>query len=358
MDKRFWLGLKLIPVLDKKIKTITDSFESAERIWLADRNGLSKIDGIAINEVDEIITRRNNIDLERWWQRYKNIGINILTIFDDDYPPLLREITNPPTVLFFKGDLILNYSNAVAIVGSRLASIHGSIIAEELASELSKEGVTVVSGVARGIDGSAHKGAMRGQGGTIGVLGCSLDVIYPPENKKLYGEICKHGSLVSEYPITTKPLKWNFPARNRIISGLTKGVVIVEASEKSGALITADFALEQGREVCAVPGNPKNKLSKGPHKLLKSGAYLVEDAGDILDVLGLIGHSEKKKESSVEISLDEQRVLNFIDWELKHVDEITRELNVSSSDAAILLTILEIKGLIKQDIGKRYLRIH
>ncbi|MDO8885370.1 DNA-processing protein DprA [Candidatus Oleimmundimicrobium sp.] len=357
MEKKYWLGLKLMPVLDSRVSKVIDYFGTAEEVWSAKSSDFLKIEGINLKVAEAIIKERAEVDLDFWWQKYKNLGIDILTIFDKDYPALLKEIHSPPPVLFFKGNLIKSYSQAVAVVGSRRASAYGRAFAEELASNLSEMGITVVSGVARGIDSAAHRGALRGKGSTIGVLGCGLDVVYPSENKLIYEAISKQGSLISEYRIKTKPLKWNFPARNRIISGLTRGIVVVEASEKSGALITADFALEQGREVFAVPGNPKNNLARGPHKLLKSGACLIESAEDIVEALGLNYVLTPKTKSVKELSEKEEKVLGYIGWDLKHIDEITRELGLSSSEAAIALTTLEIKGFVKHDIGKNYLRI-
>ncbi len=357
MEKKYWLGLKLISVLDSKILKIIDYFGTAEEAWEAKKNDFLKIDGVSPKLIGEIIKKREDIDLDFWWQKYKSLEIDVVTFLDNDYPSLLKEIPNPPPVLFFKGDLLKSYSEAIAIVGSRRATAYGRAFAEELALNLSRAGVTVISGVARGIDSAAHKGALAEKGNTIGVLGCGLDVVYPPENKLLYRAISEQGSLVSEYLIKTEPFKWNFPARNRIISGLAKGVVIVEASEKSGALITADFALEQGREVFAVPGNPKNSLSKGPHKLLKSGACLIENTDDIFEALGLNYTSNSQKKCLTNLTEKELKVLNFISWDLKYIDEIIRELSLSSSETASLLTTLEIKGFIKQDTGKKYLRI-
>jgi len=360
MEKKYWLGLKLVPAIDKRFSKIINFYETAEEVWYAKKESFLKINGVSSELANEIIKQRESIDLDKNWQRHKKMGIEILTIYDDNYPPLLKEIPNPPNVLFFKGDLIEKYSEAVAIVGSRRATAYGVALAEELALNLSEAGVTIVSGVARGIDSSAHRGALKDKGSTIGVLGCGHDVIYPPENKRLYETISQQGSLISEYPISTRPLKWNFPARNRIISGLSRGVVVVEASEKSGALITVDFALEQGREVFAVPGNTKNILSKGPHKLLKSGACLIETSQDILEELGLshLVSPQLQIDRLAKLNEEEQKILTCLGWEQKYIDEIIRDLDINPSKTASLLTTLEIKGFIKQDTGKKYLRIH
>ena len=207
-----------------------------------------------------------------------------MTFLAEDYPKVLLEIPDPPPYLYVKGEL-RGSETAVAVVGSRRASTYGMLTTTRLATELAAHGVTVVSGMARGVDTAAHRGALSGGGRTIGVLGCGIDVVYPPENRKLFEEMAEKGALVSEFPLGTLPLAENFPRRNRIISGMSRGVLVVEAMENSGSLITAQFALDQGREVFAIPGNINTSSSRGANRLIKQGAKLVESVDDILEEL-------------------------------------------------------------------------
>lgn len=308
--------------------------------------------------VEKLVINKKNINIEEEFEKVLKLGIKLITVEDPGYPSLLLEIFNRPPLLFAKGDLIKKQNFSVAIVGSRRATSYGRMVAEELARGLSQKGITVTSGLARGVDSAAHKGALEDEGGTIAVVGCGLDIIYPPENKKLFTEICEKGSVVSEFPLGTTPVSYNFPLRNRIISGISKGVVVVEASEKSGALITVDFALEQGREVFAVPGAIRSSQSKGANKLIKTGACLVENANDILEEFGFtIEKSNKKYREESSFSKEEQTILEILESEPKQIDTIVEETQFSASKVASMLTLLEIKGFLKQDAGKNYIRM-
>ncbi|MDP3013542.1 MAG: DNA-processing protein DprA, partial [Candidatus Subteraquimicrobiales bacterium] len=312
--KKFWLGLKLIPELNKNQNRLLSYFKTPENIWKASFKDLIDSGIISLAAAQKIVEKRVETNLEKELDKLNFYRVSLLTINDPDYPSLLREISSPPAVLFTQGRTLSDFGPSVAIVGSRRASLYGKNFAYELARDLSESGVTIVSGLARGIDTASHNGALLGKGSTIGVTGCGLNIVYPPENKKLYEEIEKKGVLISDFPFGTPPLKQNFPSRNRIISGLSLGVIIVEASERSGALITADFALEQGRDVMAVPGNVKSNLSKGVHKLLKQGAFLIENADDVFDVFNLyrikkINNNLKNKESLSDL---EERIIEAI----------------------------------------------
>lgn len=358
--EKYWLGVKLIPELDRKLAKLLEYFGSPTEIWKAPLKEILNVGKIPVQDVQKIEKARQTINLDQELRKLKEKGIEIITLKDPRYPELLRYIHYPPPVLFIKGNLITKYKEAIAIVGARKASPYGKTIAESLAKDLSQQGITIVSGVARGIDSAAHQGALEEKGLTIGVLGCGLDVVYPPENKKLYQEIAQKGSLITEYPLGTVPLALNFPARNRIISGLVKGVIIVEAGERSGALITADFALEQGREVFAVPGNIRSKVSKGTHKLLKQGACLIEKAEDVMEVFDLTLPDSARTETPSKVDslpLEEKQLLEKIGWESRHIDEIIRDFKGDIAQVSSLLTILEIKGLVKHDAGQRYFRI-
>lgn len=293
-----------------------------------------------------------------------------LLLGDPGYPYLLSQIPQPPKALYTRGELIHRLNDEgrfiMAIVGARKCSSYGRDLARKLAEELSKLGITIVSGVAEGIDAAAHWGALEGSGKTIGVLGCGLDVIYPVKNRELYHRIAEEGSLVTEFPLGTQPLATNFPVRNRIISGLSRGVVVVEGSEKSGSLHTADFALTQGREVFAVPGSINSSLSRTPHKLLKSGARLVENVSDILEEFGLEENEQEKQFSLFDKSPrdlleqlppGEKGILSLIGHEPLEIDEIIRQSGLKTSEVNSILVTLELKKLIAQDSGKRYYRL-
>src|SRR3990170_7327730 len=357
MDEKYWVGLKLIPPITQKFNQFLRQFGGAKEIWEASLSELSQV--VSLEVAQKIVFQRNQVNLGEELERVKNHGARVLTVNSPEYPTLLQEIPSPPAALFITGKNLKDFSPAIAIVGSRRASTYGKALAEEFASKLSEAGLTIVSGLARGIDSAAHRGALETGGETVGVLGCGLDVVYPAENKKLYQQISEEGALVSEYPLGTPPLTFHFPSRNRIISGLSLGVIVVEANDRSGALITVDFALEQGREVFAVPGNVKSTLSRGTHKLLKQGASLVEKAEDVLEALNIRSPeiSVRKESNQPNLSRDEKSLLEKVGWEVRHIDEICRQMNQSISQTSSLLMILELKGYIKQESGQRYLRI-
>jgi len=360
-NKKYLLGIKLVSHLNWKLNKVLDCFDSPEQAWNASERELRRQLGISDEIARKIVFTRKRIDIEREMEKYRSLNVEMITTADETYPNLLKEISSPP-VMFIQGELIKNYKYAVGIVGSRRSSTYGRDFAYELARKLSDLGITVISGAARGIDSAAHSGALSAKGRSIGVLGCGLDVIYPQENKKLYLELKQKGSLVSEYPLGTQPLSQNFPARNRIISGLSEGIIVVEASEKSGALITADFALEQGREVMVVPGNVRSSVSRGCHKLIKQGACLIENVEDVIENLQLdkkinIGTKKAKDSVKIELTDEETAIMNCLEWEPKQVDQIIQSVGFEMSKTVSLLTILEIKGFVKQDIGKNYLRV-
>lgn len=287
---------------------------------------------------------------------YADKNIKETPLSDVFYPKNLKNIYDPPDPLYVKGRIVPGDDIAVAIVGSRKASLYGLKTCEKLAYELAGMGVTIVSGLARGIDSAAHRGALKAGGRTIAVFGCGLDYIYPSENKKLAEEIEQNGALVSEFPAGAMPLPYNFPKRNRIISGLSLGVVVVEASKDSGALITADFALEQGREVFAVPGKIDASTSTGTHRLIKEGAKLVEGADDILEELNLKSTVQSSPMPNAGIDEYEQKIYSILSDEPKYIDEITKEANLVSSEVCDILLRLQLKKLIKELPGKRYFK--
>lgn len=288
------------------------------------------------------------------------LGVRLLTPSSPDYPPALRTIADSPVVLYCRGHLNCLQQPAVAIIGSRNASDYGKRIATNLATELAGMGVTIVSGAAYGVDAAAHGGALASSGATVGVLGCGLDVIYPRSHAKLFRDIVDNGLLISEYPFGTQPEGFRFPARNRIISGLVEGVIVVEATEKSGSLITARLALDQGREVFAVPGRIDSPKSAGTHRLIQQGAHLVHTVEDILAGLAW---SHPNRSTAPErhlandgcaLSSQEDVILAQLDIYPRDIETIGRLTGYSLAELHGLLLMLEIKGLVRQLPGQRY----
>ncbi len=287
-------------------------------------------------------------------KKAKKLGIRILCQDDAGYPENIKNIYDPPMVLYVKGSLLPQDKKALAIVGTRKATSYGREIAQTLAKELSSYGITIVSGLALGIDAAAHSGADR----TIAVFGAGVDQVYPPSNRSLAKEILDRGAWVSEFPIGMTPEKWTFPQRNRIISGLSLGVIVVEGAKDSGALLTAKLATEQGREVFAVPGNISNKNSTGPHHLIKQGAKLVHSVEDVLEELHIkseILNPKSETNSKLKfsnLSKEEQKIINAIMIEPKHIDAIANEIGLPVYQVSSILAILEIKKIVKQLPGK------
>ena len=320
-------------------------------------------------------------DPESEWTKIKKNNFLLICIGDDDYPSNLLKIPDPPAVLFSSGALMARDLVSIAVVGSRYASPAGIIFAEKLTSDLARNGVAVVSGFAVGIDSAAHRGALKAGGRTLAVLGCGLDVDYPTVNADLRQEIARSGALLTEFPLGTPPTPGNFPSRNRIISGLSLGVVVVEAAERSGSLITARFALEQGREVFAVPGMAQSMRSKGAHRLLRQGAKLVESVEDVLEEIRPLirpahlrsgettdGEPPGKEKAGRQApgsgfgagplqqgSPEETILLRIMGKVPKHIDEIAQEANMPIQRAAAILLELELRGLVSQLPGKYFI---
>jgi DNA processing protein len=295
--------------------------------------------------------------------RAEELGIEIITIDEPCYPAPLKNIHDPPPVLYVLGDPKILDCQGIAMVGSRAATHYGRNVAAQLADGLVKKGFTVISGLALGIDTESHKGALAAGGRTIAVLGCGLDVIYPPSNHLLYKEIASSGAVVSEYPLGTQPDSFRFPARNRIISGLSLGVVVVEATKRSGSLITANHALEQGREVFAVPGRIDSMKSTGSHTLLQEGAKLVFNINDITEEIvpamqmqpGTDLPLAEKNSAIVDgLSPEEEKIYGFLDVYPSSIDEIIRQSGFAPKKANELLLLLELKGVIESLPGKSY----
>lgn len=290
----------------------------------------------------------------------RKAGCRLVSISDSFYPDLLREIANPPPVLYYLGDLGLLAKPVICIVGSRRATRRGLVTASRLAHELSRRDIAVVSGLARGIDSAAHEGALKSDGGTCAVLGCGIDIPYPRENVPLAVEISKRGCLMSEFSPGVSPLKHHFPRRNRILSGLSLGVVVVEAGVDSGAMGTARWAVEQNREVFAVPGPVERAGSRGPHKLIREGATLVESVSDILSELPPCGRIADPsglpigKSEPGAFSESERRVLAALELDPKHIDELVQICHISATSILPILLNLEMKGVVESCGGGTY----
>lgn len=349
-------------------RKLLNVFRTPEEIFAAPLQRLSAIPGVSEKMARTIVNFGVPDQVNQALEDLEQYQVQVVTCHDEEYPSALTTIFDPPPLLYVKGAPLQHHDILVAVVGSRRASTYGRTVAEQLCRELSMKGVTVVSGMARGIDSAAHRGALHAGGRTIAVLGCGVNVIYPPENSQLYHEILEHGTIISEYPLHAKPDRGNFPARNRIISGMSLGTVVVEAGSRSGALITADTALEQGRDVFAVPGNITSASSQGTNHLLKQGAILVEHAEDILNALPLeisreLGQVQPElpfKETpplSPPLTAEEQQVLACIDTHPIHIDTITIRSQLPSSKVSATLMILEMKNLIRQLTGKMFLRV-
>ena len=366
---KYWLALKSIAgVGNVGFPALIDNFGTLEAIFSASAAELQAVPGITKKAAAGIAAFKGWDSINKDMEHFKNAGINIVTYQDEVYPVKLLKIYDRPPLLYVKGSLKKDDVN-ISIVGSRLASTYGKYTTEKISRELALQGVTVVSGLARGIDSAAHRGALTAKGRTIAVLGTGLDIIYPPENKKLFASIYENGAVISEFPMGTPPHACNFPARNRIISGMSYGVVVVEAGEKSGSLITARLALEQGREVFAVPGSIDSAGSRGTNKLIKQGAKLIENIADILEEI--LPQLEKVKmpetlstpgsTSSTETCITKRdENLNSIDRQiiahlsnsLLHIDELITTMNLAPGDILSSLMKLELKGIIKQYPGK------
>ncbi|UCH35746.1 MAG: DNA-processing protein DprA [Armatimonadota bacterium] len=290
-------------------------------------------------------------------RKLEELGGHIVTIRDLHYPPLLRQIHGSPPILYVRGEIQDCDQRAIAIVGTRRASPYGRLVAETLGRELARAGLTVISGLALGIDSAAHEGALQA-GRTVGVCACGLDVTYPPSNHALIGRVVEHGAVIPEFPLGARPERWRFPARNRIISGLALATVVVEAPEKSGALITADHALDQGRDVFAVPGAVNTVQSRGTHLLIKQGAKLVETVDDILDELDLPAAPKRPEPPVEDLSQEESDILARLSLQQTDVDSLIVETQLPSSQVNAILTILELRGLVRRMPGNNFVRVH
>ena len=354
-ERHAWLGFSLIPEIGpRRISFLRERFSSLVNAWQASENALREIN-LGDTALGNLRQLRQKLNLEHELERIDKAGAHILTPDDEDYPPLLKPLPDAPPVLYVKGKLTAEDATAIAVIGTRKATNYGIAIANEMSKQLAEQGVSIISGLAQGIDAAAHRSALAGGGRTIAVLGCGIDRVYPREHTHLAQDIIQNGALVSEFPLGIPPEGRNFPRRNRIISGMALGVLIVEAPEKSGAIITASIAAEQGRDVFAVPGNILSTTSSGTNRLIQDGAKLVMRVDDILNELQI---AKTRAESHIRLASAlahpenelEGRVMQQLGVEPIHVDEIARVCGLPIAVINSALTMLELKGL-AQNVG-------
>lgn len=357
-DLRFWVALNRIPGIGRvRYQALQAKFGSLADAWKASRGDL-KAAGLEDRIVRTIIDERGNIDPDAELERLHKANVTPLTWNDPAYPRRLKETDDPPPVLYVKGELKDTDEFAVAVVGTRRPTPYGRQVAEEMSQKLTTHGITVISGLARGVDAIAHRTALESGGRTIGVLACGLDVVYPPEHKKLATQITERGALVSDYPLGTQPRGDYFPRRNRILAGMSLGVLVVEGDLKSGALITARIAVEQNREVFAVPGSIFSPQSRGTNTIIGRGeAKLIQNVEDILEELNLttIPHQIQMQEL-VPATDTEASILQHLSLEPVHVDEVCRQCGLPVSTVSSLLAMMELKGLVRQMAPMAYVK--
>jgi len=355
-EKAYWVGWNLVKGVGAvRFKQLLDFFGSAELAWNAPGSALLSA-GMPQKVIDRHYQIKNQVDLDRIMDRISANAIRVVTWEEDEYPRRLKEINQSPPVLFIKGSINVEDDWAVAVVGTRRVTPYGRQVADELGRFLAQNGVTVISGLARGVDAIAHHAALEAGGRTIAVLGSGVDVIYPPEHRKLATEIIQQGALVSDYPVGTQPDGVNFPPRNRIISGLSLATVVVEAGEKSGALITAEFAVDQGKDVFAVPGSILNAQSEGTNRLIEQGARPLLKFGEILETLQLEQIPEKQLTRKLNpMTSIEQTLFSQLTSDPTHIDQLCEKTGLSITDVSATLTMMELKGLVSQVGGMNYI---
>jgi len=366
-----WLRLSLISVIGPhRAKLLLSHFKSPRAILEAPVDKLAEVDNIGKELALKIVEEGSKADWGRCLDLMERLDVRIIPWDSQEYPVNLREIYDPPLVLFVKGEIIPQDYFSIAVVGTRMASFYGQAMAQKISQGLAEYGITVVSGGARGIDTFSHQACLKAKGRTLAVLGCGLDIVYPPENRELFSQICKNGALISEFPLGVPPDKKNFPRRNRIISGLSLGVVVIEAPQKSGALITVNHALQQGREVFSIPGKVDTFTSKGTNQLLKEGAKLVEDVDDIIEELAPLlqdkvkefrqGFTDENKKNSDRpgLSVDEARIYNLLAGGPLPFEEIVELVGLPAGLALEVLTSLELRKYIRRAAADTFMQIN
>lgn len=354
---RYWIGFNLVRGIGPvRLRNLLQAFGDIASAWMASESALRAV-GLDERALRNLLKVRAQVDLDQVLQKAAELGVKILTWESSEYPTLLAHLPDAPPVLYLRGKLVQDDEWAVAVVGTRKVSPYGRQVAYRLASDLASNGLTIVSGLARGIDSIAHRAAIEAGGRTIAVLGSGVDHIYPPEHRRLAQAIIEQGALISDYPLGTRPEASNFPPRNRIISGLSLATIVVEAGLRSGALITADFALDQGREVFAVPGSILSPSSAGCNRLLRDGAHVLTETRDVFEVLHL-GQIEEKRAAQMALpeTPTERAVFARLSTEPQHVDELARATELSAATVSSALVLMELKGLVRQVAPLTYVR--
>ena len=357
-EKKYWIGFNLIKGIGAvRMQGLVAYFGDLASAWNADASQLMEA-GLSAKLAEKVLGAKKQIDLDQVWAKIEAQGIQILIWTDESYPSRLREIDQPPPILYLRGEYVDDDVFAVAIVGTRKVTPYGRQVTEEIASFLAGNGITVVSGLARGVDAIAHQAALKAGGRTLAVLGSGVDKIYPPEHRGLAEQIMTRGAVISDYAVGTPPDASNFPPRNRIISGLSLAVVVIEAAETSGALITAEFAAEQGREIFAVPGSILAPQSKGTNRLIQKGAQPLLTPADLMQALDLTRMGDHKTaRRALPSDETEALVLNVLGREPLHVDEIRNQANLPIEKISATLTMMELKGMVRQVGGMNYVAV-
>lgn len=360
-SQKYWVGLNMVLGVGKTLcHRLVKAFGSPEKVFHASRKELMEVERVGDKVARQILGFDLDRNLEREFALVQRRQARILTIDHPEYPSLLKSIYDPPPVIYYKGKFLDERSVPLAVVGTRKVSSYGRMVTEKLSAALTEMGFCIVSGMARGVDTLAHKAAIKAGNPTIAVFGCGLEYTYPPECGSLRRQIEEQGAVISEFPMSTKPDRNNFPARNRVISGLSHGTLVVEAGEKSGALITAQFALEQGREVFAVPGNIYSSESKGTHALLKMGAKLTDSPEAIVEelpdsVVELLNKRKNKVLEAIELNPKEKQLMSLMSVQEQHIDRIIENSSLSPAEVSATLVRLELKGMIRQTDGKMFI---
>lgn len=352
-NQKYWLGFSLIPSIGpKRILHLQKWFGDLAIAWQASANDLRQSE-LDHRSLDMLLERRPKIDLNREFDKIAQSGAWLLTLADQDYPVLLKDLDEAPSVLYIRGTLFPEDQLSIAVVGTRKATKYGCDVAYDFSRQLASHRILVISGLAQGIDSIAHNGALSAHGRTIAVLGCGVDIYYPRQNRELADRIIESGALISEFPMGTQPIATNFPRRNRLLSGLSLGVLVIEAPEDSGALITASLAAEQGRDVFAIPANIYNTMGRGSNQLIQDGAKLVYRIEDILDEINVTHQIVETRVRTQRIAPSnevEAKLLQILHVDPIHIDELVRLSGLPIAQVSSTLTILELKGL-AQTVG-------
>jgi DNA processing protein len=355
---KYWIGFNLVRGIGSaRMRLLLDFFGDIAIAWQAPGEALREA-GLSPKITAALVQLRRDVDLDQVWERIQKLGITVLTWEDEAYPRMLKEIDQPPPVLYFKGSITPADDWAVAIVGTRRVTPYGRQVTEEVALNLAQHGITIISGLARGVDAIAHQAALDAGGRTIAILGSGVDCIYPPENRRLAEAVIAQGAVASDYAPGTQPDAANFPPRNRIISGLSRAVIVVEAGETSGALITASFAVDQGRDVFAVPGSIFAPQSKGTNRLIQQGAQPLLAPQAILEALDMVQVNEQREARTVlPADATEARLYAILGREPLHVDEIRLQAELPIEKVSAALAMMELKGLVRQVGGMQYVAL-